>query len=188
MVGSLRARWLFSLLGVLVVPAMLLPAFFAGCGGSDICLGCNPNGSPTPISGITVVGTVVFSDLGNVSGITVTICSNEEPRNDPSECTNPRHATTDLSGDFERDGVPAGSQQIFFDTVPPGQEGVAAKLQDPQGELGSVDDGFTATLANVEINFARNVATADISVTVTPTSTPTPPATATPTATPTPTP
>lgn len=165
-------------------------AVTAGCGGGDICLNCNPSGSPTPSTDVTVAGNVVFVDEGQIPGLVVTICANETSASDPSSCASPLHATVDINGDFVRTGVPPGSEQIFFSTEPEGEPGtLSAKLLDPDGVLERVSAGFTVDAVNVEVAFLRNVASADqIVVAANPTPTPTPRPTTTATPTPSPTP
>jgi hypothetical protein len=163
-----------------LIPTAVLSALFAACGGENICLGCGPSPTASGSTTVTIQGTVVSSDIGEVGPFPVYICADDEVTDDPSTCQF-QTTTNSLTGAFTRSNVSPGSQQIFFANQSITQEGaLVAKLQDPDGLLDEVEGGFTVTLDNVQIEFEDDVATADITVTENPTPTPSPTGSPTP--------
>ena len=177
-----------SLANRLVALASLLAV--AGCGGGDICLNCNPSGSPTPISGVLVTGNISrLSTFNPFSDVTVVICVDLPDGGGVENCPKIFLANVFTNGTFTRSGVDPGSETIYFwidengdGQIDPGDP--IAQLQDPNGELRLVESGFTVDVANAVVDFTTQTATATISVSATPTPTPTPVTTPTPTPTP----
>lgn len=161
--------------------ALLSQLTLAGCGGSNICLGCDPDATPTPnpANSVTVDGdffTVIPDTLLNE--LVVLACSNRPVETAPLDCGG-RSAQPDGDGEFSIAKVTEGALEIFvyrhMDTDQ------IAELEDPTNQLGDIRSGETAEIQSITANFNTGIATAlHIDVGTTPTPTPTPAPSATP--------
>lgn len=152
----------------------------AGCGGKDICLGCEGNTTPSPQTLVTVQGDI-FQIQGSSAlpeQVRVVICVDFE--GDFLSCQNTFTTSVDSSGNFSRSRVSAGSLRVGF-RLDPNDDGTFApdepfaELEDPNGFLTNVQGGRTVSILSVTIDFAAETATAaEITVRTTPTPTPSP--------------
>lgn len=168
-----------SILGTGVV-AWAVVVSLAGCGGKDICLGCDGSATPGPN---TLVG--VRGDIFQIQGssalfeqVRVVFCV--DFGGDFLDCQNTFTSSVDSSGRFSRSRITAGALRIGF-RLDPNDDGVFdptepfAELQDPNGVLQNVPGGRTVEVLDVTIDFGSETATArQIRVTLTPTPTPSP--------------
>ena len=164
----------------MVSAALLLGAALAGCGGADICLGCNGNSTPSPQNLVTATGNInqVIGSAALLEDVRVVFCVDfDGPFLD---CTNTFSTTVDANGNFTRSRLPKGSLRVGF-RLDPNDNGMFeptepwAELEDPSGFLSNLSGGQTANILDVTIDFDTHTATAtQITVTTTPTPTPNP--------------
>jgi hypothetical protein len=164
---------------LLLAMALLGQVAFSGCGGSNICLGCDPDTTPTPNpeNSVAVDGdifTVIPDTL--LDELVVLACSERPPETAPLDCGG-RSTQPTNDGEFSISKVSEGALEIFVyrrtDTS------LIAELEDPTGVLGDVRAGETADIQSMTVNFNTGIATAlHIDVGSTPTPTPAPTATA----------
>jgi hypothetical protein len=177
-------RRAFGMMGLGLVLAFALAAVIASCGGSDICLGCDGNSTPSPNTLVAVQGNI-FQIQGSPAlpeQVRVVICV--DATGDFLSCENDAFTTgVSSTGEFSRTRITEGALRIGF-RLDPNDDGRFdpdepwAELQDPDGFLDDVAGGETAQVLDVTIDFAANTATAEEIEIVR--ASPTPAATATP--------
>jgi hypothetical protein len=176
-------RRAFGMVGLGLVLASALAAVIASCGGSDICLGCDGNSTPSPNTLVAVQGGI-FQIQGSSAlpeQVRVVICVDFTGAF--LDCQNTFTTGVSSSGDFSRTRITEGALRVGF-RLDPNDDGTFeptepwAELQDPDGFLDNVAGGETAEILDITINFTDETATAE-EIKVLRTS-PTPGATATP--------
>jgi hypothetical protein len=159
--------------------ALLGQLTLAGCGGSNICLGCDPDATPTPNpeNSVTVLGDLftVIPDI-LLDELVVLVCSDRPAETAPLDCGG-RSAQPDNDGAFSISKAREGSLELFIYRRTDTNQ--IAELEDPTDELGNVRAGETADIQSITANFNTGIATA-LHIDVGPTPTPTPTPTATP--------
>lgn len=164
-----------SLAFTLLAAAISLSVGFSGCGGSDICLGCDPDATPTPNpeNSVLVEGDLyaVIPDT-LVEDMVVLVCTDREESTPAVDCGG-RSVRPDGVGDFAVEKVRPGRLEVFF--YPLADATQIAQLDDPESVLANVRAGETAEIQSVTVDLGTGLAEAlHISVGPTPTPTPTP--------------
>lgn len=171
-------RGVIGTVGLWLGLALVLGAAIASCGGSDICLGCDGNSTPSPNTLVAVQGGI-FQIQGSSAlpeQVRVVICVDFTGAF--LDCENTFTASVSSSGDFSRTRITEGALRIGF-RLDPNDDGTFeptepwAELQDPDSRLDNVTGGETAQVLDVTINFTGNTATADeITIVTSPSPTP----------------
>lgn len=159
----------------LLASALALSIGISGCGGSDICLGCDPDATPTPNpdNSVQVEGDLyaVIPDT-LVEDMVVLVCTDRDESTPAVDCGG-RSTRPDSIGDFSIEKVRPGALEVFF--YPLGDASQLAQLDDPNDRLGDVRASESATIQSITVNLGTGIAEAlNISVGPAPTPTPTP--------------
>ena len=155
-------------------------AALAGCGGKDICLGCDGRATPGPNTLVNVPRGILQIQGSSALFEQVRVVFCVDFGGDFLDCQNTFTTSVDSSGSFSRSRITAGSLRVGF-RLDPNDDGLFdptepfAELEDPDGRLQNVPGGRTVELLDVTIDFGSETATArQIRVSLSPAPTPSP--------------
>lgn len=158
----------------LLLAALVFLAFsLSGCGGSDICLGCDPSSTPTPNPQNSVdVNGDIFSAIPSTlyNDLRVLVCTDRASTTPPLECGG-RNTEPDDNGDFAISKVSPGALELFIYLRDDSSR--LATLQDPGDKLSDVTRSETVDVQSITVNLNTGLADAAY-IEIGPTTTPTP--------------
>ena len=161
------------LLAAFLSIGLSLPLFLAGCGGSDICLGCDPSSTPTPNpeNSVDVIGDIFSAIPATLyTDLRVLVCTDRPSTTPPLDCGGRNTEPLD-DGDFSISKVTPGSLEVFFYLRTDAEE--LAALEDPDEKLTNITRGETVDLQSITVNLNTGSAQASY-IQIGPTATPTP--------------
>ena len=158
---------------VLLAAFLTIGLAISGCGGSDICLGCDPSSTPTPNpeNSVDVIGDV-FSVIPSTlyTDLRVLVCTDRPATTAPLDCGG-RITEPDDEGDFSISKVSPGALEVFFYLRDDAEE--LATLEDPDEKLANVTRSETVDIQSITVNLDSGLAEASY-IQIGPSATPTP--------------
>ena len=152
---------------------LFLSLAFSSCGGSDICLGCDPSSTPTPNpeNSVDVIGDI-FSVIPATlyTDLRVLVCTDRPDTTPPLDCGG-RTTEPGNEGDFAISKVSPGALEVFFYLKDDATE--LATLEDAEAKLSDIKRAETVDLQSITVNLNSGLANASY-IQIGPTATPTP--------------